>query len=132
MIMTDSPQRVLLVDDEDDIRMVAEIALRDVGGFDTMTAESGEQALTKAVENPPPDVILLDMMMPQMDGLETLIRLQMRPETREIPVIFMTAKAQTAEIEKYVAAGALGVITKPFDPMTLADQVRGIVADGGA
>ena len=120
--------RVLLVDDEDDIRMIAEISLRDVGGFETLTAESGAEGIAAAIAEQP-DVILLDMMMPHMDGMQTLQRLRADARTREIPVIFMTAKAQRAEMESYLAAGAVGVITKPFDPMRLASDVRRIVED---
>ena len=124
----DKRTRILLVDDEDDIRMIAEISLRDVGGFATIAVESGAEAITSAIAESP-DLILLDMMMPHMDGLQTLQRLRADARTREIPVIFMTARAQRAEIESYLSAGAVGIITKPFDPMQLASDVRRIVED---
>ena len=124
----DKRTRILLVDDEDDIRMIAEINLRDVGGFETMTAESGAEGIATAIAEQP-NLILLDMMMPHMDGMQTLERLREDERTRGIPVIFMTAKAQRTELERYVASGALGVITKPFDPMQLANEVRRIVED---
>ena len=124
----DKRTRILLVDDEDDIRMIAEISLRDVGGFETMTAESGAEGIATAIAEQP-DLILLDMMMPHMDGMQTLERLRGEERTRKIPVIFMTARAQRTELETYVAAGAVGVVTKPFDPMQLANDVRRIVED---
>jgi len=119
---------VLLVDDEDDIRFVAEISLRDVGGLSTYVASSGPEGIDAAATHQP-DLIVLDMMMPGMDGMETLSRLRENPLTSGIPVIFMTARAQHHEVEDYVAAGALAVITKPFDPMTLHQQIKDIVAN---
>ncbi|MDO9485287.1 MAG: response regulator [Actinomycetota bacterium] len=115
--------KVLLVDDEDDIRFVAEISLRDVGGLETFVASSGPEGLQSAEENLP-DLIVLDMMMPGMDGMETLRQLRSNPATDHIPVIFMTARAQVHEITSYIEAGALAVITKPFDPMSLHEQVK--------
>lgn len=115
--------KVLLVDDEDDIRFVAEISLRDVGGLVTCVASSGPEGLQSAVDNQP-DLIVLDMMMPGMDGMETLRQLRANPVTEHIPVIFMTARAQGHEISSYIEAGAIAVITKPFDPMSLHEQVK--------
>ena len=123
--------RILLVDDEDDIRMIAEISLRDVGGFETLTAESGAEGIAAAIAEQP-DLILLDMMMPHMDGLHTLQLLRADERTRAIPVIFMTAKTQRTELESYLTAGAVGVVTKPFDPMQLASDVRRIVEDAAS
>lgn len=119
--------RVLLVDDEDDIRFVAEASLTNVGGLDTTVANSGQQALELA-GTVNPDVIVLDMMMPGMDGLETLRRLRADPATSRIPVILMTARVQSHELEQYLAAGAIGVISKPFDPMTLHQQIKDMTA----
>jgi CheY-like chemotaxis protein len=118
--------RILHVEDEVDIREVARIALVDVGGFDVTTAGSGAQAFALA-QVQPFDLILLDVMMPGMDGPTTLKALRRCAVTAAIPVIFMTAKAQNHEIERYTSLGALGVITKPFDPMTLSDEVRALL-----
>jgi CheY-like chemotaxis protein len=116
-------ERVLHVEDEADIREVAKVALEEVGGFSVAMVESGEQVVCKALEFAP-DVILLDVMMPGMDGPATLQTLLKCPATSSIPVIFMTAKVQHHEIEQYRTMGALGVIPKPFDPMTLAKVIR--------
>jgi len=119
-------QRILHVEDEADIREVARVALEDVGGFTVESAESGLQALEKA-PGFLPEIILLDVMMPGMDGPTTLLELRKRPGTAAVPVIFMTAKVQVHEVEQYRRLGALDVIPKPFDPMTLAEQIRTIL-----
>ena len=117
-------EHVLVVDDEDDIRTVARIALSTIAGWKTSMAEGGVEALRLARDKEF-DVVLLDVMMPGMDGVETLRLL--RKMRKEVPVIMVTAKAQRHEIDSYFEAGAAGVITKPFDPMTLADRVRELV-----
>ena len=117
--------RLLYVEDEKDIREVAEFALEDEG-FDIEFCESGVQALEKAGDFAP-DVILLDVMMPEMDGPTTLKNLRMIPGLDQTPVIFLTAKVQPGEMQNYIALGAVDVIPKPFDPMALADQIREIV-----
>jgi CheY-like chemotaxis protein len=122
---------VLLVDDEPDIRRIGELSLARVGGFTVHLASSGQEALDAAVRLRP-DVILLDVMMSDLDGRATFTALKARPETAGIPVVFMTAKAQRQEIEDYLALGAAGVITKPFDPMTLPGKVRELVAAGSS
>jgi len=122
-------QRVLIVDDDDDIRTVSEMALQYVGKFDVLTASSGSEAVSKAAGDVLPDLILLDMMMPGMDGVETFKALKAQDTSAAIPVIFMTAKVQTHEVEGYLALGAIGVISKPFDPMTLAHEIRDMVAE---
>ncbi len=119
--------KVLYVEDDPDIRAIAELALQDVGGFNAALCSSGQQALQVAPEFEP-DLILLDVMMPEMDGPETMRRLKSLDATRSTPVIFMTARIQNSEIEEYLALGAIGVIPKPFDPMTLADEIRTLVA----
>jgi CheY-like chemotaxis protein/HPt (histidine-containing phosphotransfer) domain-containing protein len=118
-----TPIRILHVDDEPDIREVAEIALGFDPGFTVRSCESGKDALV-AADGWQPDIILLDVMMPVMDGPTTLIRLRDNPGTAGIPVIFMTARAQTRELDRFRSLGAIGVIPKPFDPMTLAASVR--------
>jgi two-component system, OmpR family, response regulator len=122
-------ERLLYVEDDPDIQEIAVLALAQVGGFSVVAARSGAEALALAPECRP-DLILLDVMMPGMDGLATLEALRGDPETESVPVIFMTAKVQDREIESYRRAGAVGVIAKPFDPMTLAEQVREIWRTG--
>ncbi|NOX76832.1 MAG: response regulator [Gammaproteobacteria bacterium] len=118
-------QRILYVEDEPDIRAVAQIALEVVGGFILNVTASGEEALTTA-EAFAPDLILLDVMMPGMDGPSTLLALREIPGLANTAAMFMTAKAQPQEIEHFKSLGAIDVIAKPFDPMTLSDQVRAI------
>jgi two-component system OmpR family response regulator len=122
----DPVKKVMLVDDDDDVRLIAQMALRDVGGWPTIAVSSGRLAVALAPTERP-DVILLDVMMPDLDGPSVLRQMRMDPVTATIPVIFMTAKARPSEAERFIAVGAAGVITKPFDPMTLAAQVREIV-----
>jgi CheY-like chemotaxis protein len=118
--------RVLLVDDEPDIRKIGSLSLSAVGGLEVEVASSGAEALELA-RRAPPDCILLDVMMPGLDGPACLQRLRGQPETRDVPVLFMTAKVQPQEVERYLALGAAGVIRKPFDPMTLARDVRALL-----
>lgn len=117
--------RILYVEDESDIQAVANIALGMVGGFTVKTCSSGEEAVREGAGFAP-DVILLDVMMPGMDGPGTLKALHELPALKQTPVIFMTAKVQPHEVAHYKSLGALDVIAKPFDPMALADQVRRI------
>ena len=119
-------RRVLIVDDEDDIREVAQLSLEMVAGWEVLTAGSGSAALAVAAQQRP-EVILLDVMMPGIDGPETLSRLQSDPRTSAIPVIFLTAKAQTSEQRSLLDLGVRGVIAKPFDPLTLAERVTAIL-----
>lgn len=114
--------RVLYAEDEVDIRAVAEFALEDEG-FELTQCTNGQEAIDKA-QGKHFDLILLDVMMPGLDGPTTLGRLRALPQLADIPAIFMTAKVQAAEVEQYKAMGAVGVIPKPFDAMTLADDIR--------
>lgn len=116
-------QTVLIVDDEEDIRELARISLERVGGLQVIAAGSGEQALELA-RSERPDAILLDAMMPGMDGPATLERLKADPDTAAIPVVFLTGSVQDVERERFLGLGALGLMPKPFDPMKLADEVR--------
>lgn len=118
-------ERILYVEDELDIQAVARLALEMLGGFTVKVCSSGEEALREA-EAYAPDMILLDVMMPGMDGPTTLKALRALPGLAEVPVAFMTAKVQPAEVALYKTLGARDVIPKPFDPMTLASQVRAI------
>ena len=120
--------KIMIVDDDEDICTVAALAARRVGGWDVVVAASGQEALAKA-RSERPDVILLDVMMPVLDGPATLVKLREEPSTIAIPVIFLTAKVQRLEVEHYLALGAIGVIRKPFDAMTLPDEVRRIVQE---
>ena len=122
------PRRVMCVEDDPDIRAIAEIALQDVGGFTAVLCESGSRALEVA-PGFGPELVLLDVMMPGLDGPATLQALRRQPGMSAVPVIFMTARLQRSEIDEYRALGAVGVIPKPFDPMTLSDQIAGILAD---
>lgn len=115
-------QKVLLVDDDHDLRRIGQLSLKNVGKWTVLLAASGKEALMLALEQTP-DVILLDVMMPEMDGPTTLCRLQQQALTKRIPVIFLTAKIQTHEINDYIGLGAIGVITKPFDPMKLPEEI---------
>ncbi len=119
-------ERILYVEDEPDIQALAKLALEMVGDFQVMVCSGGQEALDK-VGGFAPDLILLDVMMPGMDGPTTLQNLRANPATVTIPVIFLTAKVQPSEVAQYQALGALNVIAKPFDPMLLAAQVRGIL-----
>lgn len=118
-----SRYRILHVDDEPDIREVAEISLALDTDFDCRSCGSGAEALVLAADWLP-DLILMDVMMPVMDGPATLLGLLAKEATATIPVVFMTARAQTRELDQFRALGAVGVIPKPFDPMTLAAAVR--------
>lgn len=118
-------QTVLYVDDEPDIREVVELSLGLVGGLTVHTCESGERAL-EVLPTLQPDLILLDVMMPRLDGPSTLQRLRADPRSARIPVVFMTAKAMPQEVERFKQLGAVAVIAKPFDPMRLGEQVISI------
>jgi two-component system, OmpR family, response regulator len=116
-------KRILLVEDEADIRTVATLALQAVGGFTIASVSNGHEALETAPTFVP-DLILLDVMMPGLDGPATLHALRAQPQTAEIPVMFMTAKVQPQEVAELRALGALGVIAKPFSPMTLPTTIN--------
>lgn len=121
-------QRIMHVEDDHSIQQVAKIALEAVGGFIVHTCGSGQQALTD-YEAFAPQLILLDVMMPGMDGPTTLQHLHQQFDLSKVPAIFMTAKVQSSEVESYKALGAADVVVKPFDPMTLSDQIRQIWQD---
>ena len=115
--------RILLVDDEPDIREVVDVSLGLDREFSTRACASGADALVMAADWSP-SLILLDVMMPLMDGPTTLAKLRQNPRTAHIPVLFLTARTQADEIEQYISLGAQGVLSKPFNPMTLAASVR--------
>ncbi|WP_298452149.1 response regulator [uncultured Marinobacter sp.] len=118
-------KRILMVEDEPDIRTVAELALEAIGGYELTACESGQQALEQIGECRP-QLIVLDVMMPGMDGPATLKAIRSLPDYANTPAVFMTAKVQSDEVQGYLELGAAGVIPKPFDPLTLADQIRDI------
>ena len=118
-----SLKRVMHVEDDESIRAVTEIALTDVAGFELLSCDSGIAALAQ-VEAFAPQLILLDVMMPEMDGLQTLTALRQLPGMVKVPVVFMTAKIQQAEKQRYLDAGAIGIIEKPFEPMELGDTLE--------
>jgi CheY-like chemotaxis protein len=118
-------EKVLYVEDEADIRAIAELALGKVGGFQVLVCASGPEAIRKAAAFAP-DIMLLDVMMPGMDGTTTLEALRDLPGLAAVPAVFLTAKALPAEIARYKTLGASDVIAKPFDPMKLSEQVRAI------
>lgn len=123
--MAETLKRILYVEDEADIREVAKLALEALGGFSVEMCASGEEALEKALAFAP-QFILLDVMMPGMDGPATLRYLRQSPQLASVPVAFMTAKVQPGEVAQYLEMGAVDVIPKPFDPMTLAATVNDI------
>ncbi|MEA2144132.1 MAG: hypothetical protein QOI64_2562 [Solirubrobacteraceae bacterium] len=120
-------KHILLVDDDDDIREVAGMSLETVGGRRVSRASTGTQGIAKARAERP-DAILLDVMMPGIDGPTTFRRLRADPLTREIPVILLTAKVQAADRHRFEKLGVAGMLTKPFDPMALSDQVDATLA----
>lgn len=118
-------RRIMHVEDDPSIQTVARVALEAVGGFEVCTCSGGQEALD-SFESFAPQLILLDVMMPTMDGPSTLRNLQQQFDLTKIPVVFMTAKVQTNEIESYKALGASDVVVKPFDPMKLSEQIQKI------
>lgn len=117
--------KILHVDDEADIRSVTKLALESIGGFEVVSCASGQEAID-SVADVAPDLIVMDVMMPEMDGPTAFIELQKNPVASPIPVIFMTAKTMQEEIDKLIKFGAIGVIAKPFNPMQLSKDVERI------
>jgi CheY-like chemotaxis protein len=117
---------VILAEDDLDIQLVARLALKRAG-FIVKVVNNGQEAID-AVQQQPPDVILLDWMMPELDGPEACRRLKADPTTASIPIIFLTAKSQETEIQRGLSLGAAGYVTKPFDALTLGQQVKDIVS----
>src|SRR5580658_2029611 len=118
--------KVLIIDDEDDTRQICSMSLGLIGGDEVFEAASGPEGLALAADRQP-DVIILDLIMPEMDGAETLQKLRQNPQTAGIPVIFLTVKGMFSEFERLKALGALAVLTKPFDPTQLSTQIQGIL-----
>jgi CheY-like chemotaxis protein len=123
-----STGRLLLVDDEDDIREIARLSLERVGDWTVLAAGSGGDAVRMASENGPFDAVLLDVMMPGLDGPATLEQLRAGGLPEDTPIVFITAKLQPADRERLDRLGAAGVIAKPFDPMEIPNQLARILA----
>jgi CheY-like chemotaxis protein len=121
---------VILAEDDPDIQLVARLALKRAG-FHVRVVGNGQEALI-AIRDQKPDVVLLDWMMPELDGPETCRQLKRDPATASIPVIFLTAKSQESEIQRGLSLGAAGYVTKPFDALTLGQQVKNIVETVGS
>ncbi len=121
-------RRVLIIDDEEDIREVAALSLESVAGWDVTTASSGAEGMEKAkAANPKPDAILMDVMMPGMDGPMTFRAMQEIPEISGIPVLLLTAKVQGVDQRRFAGLGVASVLFKPFDPLTLAQQISDVL-----
>ncbi len=125
--MVNSSKRILVVDDDDGVREVIQICLETIAGWKVISAASGQAGLTLAKEQKP-DAILLDVMMPEMDGLDTFQQLQIHNLTQHIPTILLTAKAKISEQKKFQDLGVAGVIIKPFEPYHLVAQIKTILA----
>ena len=119
-------RKILIIDDEDDIREVAALSLESVAGWDIVTANCGAQGIARAAEHRP-DAILLDVMMPGMDGPTTFRELQKNPSTAKIPVLLLTAKVQATDQRRFADLGVRAVLFKPFDPMTLSMQIENVL-----
>jgi DNA-binding response OmpR family regulator len=120
--------KILHVEDDESIRVIVEMALVDISGFTLLSCESGSDAIVQ-VDDFQPDLIVLDAMMPGMDGLQTLVEIRKKPLCKFTPVVFMTARIQQAEKQQYLDAGAITVIEKPFDATSLGDQLQVIYRD---
>src|SRR5205814_8241101 len=117
-------RRILIIDDEDDIREVAALSLEATAGWEIVAAGSGAEGIKAAADRERrPDAILMDVMMPGMDGPTTFRRMQQNPEISDIPVLLLTAKVQGVDQRRFADLGVAGVLFKPFDPMTLAQQI---------
>lgn len=119
-------EMILVIDDDPDIRIITRLSLSRVGGYIVEEAISGEEALAKLARISP-SVVLLDMMMPHMDGLKVLSEIRADKKHHALPVIFLSAKVQEKEIQRYLDLGANGVISKPFDPLSLPHEIRKIL-----
>ena len=122
--------KILVVEDDHDIQKVIQMSLKLRGVHEVVVADNGEDCLAMALQEKP-DVILLDVMMPRLDGFETCRLLKENPETQAIPVIFLTAKAQHFEVKRGMEVGGLGYLIKPFDPMTLHDEIVALLDQRG-
>lgn len=120
------PKKILVIEDEDGLREIIQFSLEAIAGWNVLCAVSGREGIAIA-KTELPDAILLDVMMPEMDGIETLKHLQEDAQTQHIPTIFLTAKARGSEQQQFMDLGVLGVITKPIKAQDLVDQIKAIV-----
>jgi CheY-like chemotaxis protein len=119
-------RKILIIDDEDDIREVAALSLESIAGWEVTAASSGAQGIVRAAETKP-DAILLDVMMPGMDGPTTFRELRKNPATCDIPVLLLTAKVQATDQRRFADLGVNAVLFKPFDPLTLSKQIADVL-----
>jgi CheY-like chemotaxis protein len=119
-------RRILIIDDEDDIRQVAALSLETIAGWDVVLANSGKAGVEVAMKEQP-DAILLDVMMPEMDGPTTFMKLRATPQTSNIPVLLLTAKVQGSDQRRFAGLGVSGILFKPFDPLLLSKQVSDVL-----
>ena len=119
-------RRILIIDDEDDIREVAALSLEATAGWEILTANSGAKGIEVAVDQQP-DAILMDVMMPEVDGPTTFRHMQQNPAIANIPVLLLTAKVQGVDQRRFAGLGVAAVLFKPFDPLTLADQISEVL-----
>jgi two-component system alkaline phosphatase synthesis response regulator PhoP len=124
--MSEMPKTILVVDDEDNLREVTKMSLEVMGGYQTLAAASGPEAIEIA-EREHPDAILLDVMMPGLDGPSTFRALQQNERTRDIPVVLLTAKVQAADRARFNDLGVVGVVAKPFDPAVLHETLAALL-----
>lgn len=126
------PVRIVYADDDDDIRELLQLSLELAGGFEVNAVANGQAAVAAVAANPP-DLVILDVMMPGLDGPATLAEIRGMEVARQLPVIFFTAKLQAGEVKRLMSLGAAGVLGKPFDPITVADDIIAILEahDGG-
>lgn len=118
-------KKILYAEDELDIQVIVDAIIKNMSDYEIKFCNNGQEVLD-VVEDYNPDLILLDVMMPEVDGLTAFHRLQENPNTKNIPVIFMTAKAQVHEVQNFSKIGVIGIITKPFDPMQLCSNIEEI------
>ena len=118
--------KILIIDDEEDIREVAALSLETVAGWNVITANSGAQGLARAIEHQP-EAVLLDVMMPGMDGPSTVRELRKNPATASIPILLLTAKVQASDQRRFADLGVQAILFKLFDPLTLAQQISSVL-----
>lgn len=126
-VVVTTAKLILLAEDDPDIQLVARLALKKAG-YRVVATSNGAELLARAAEEKP-DIIILDWMMPEMDGPTTCLKLRENPDTADVPIVFMTAKSQGFEIERGLSLGAAGYIVKPFDALTLGAQLRDLLGD---
>jgi CheY-like chemotaxis protein len=118
--------KILIIEDDEDVRCVASLSLSLIGGLQVLEAEGGREGLELAAQEKP-DAILLDLLMPEMDGSQTITALKQNPDTADIPGVFLTTRTLSSESSRMRSLGAAGILHKPFDPMTLASQLQEII-----